>query len=143
MKQLHEIDFTAASLALAVANTPSFLIRKLKSDPGVKFIADSYSDEQILNELRATPNADPAEPLNAVRPYAYLTALWMKPRPDALRIAAELETSRWRWYSVIASFLLDTYSPISSQTVQAPHIAKWSATPSSTVPASNVILEPN
>lgn len=142
MKQLNEIDLTAASFALAVANTPPFLIRKLKSDPAVKLINDSFSDDQILNELRALANADPAEPLNAVRPYAYLTALWMKPRPDALRVAAELNMNRWRWYSVIASFLLDTYSPISSQTFQTPRAKEGSATPGSTVPASRIILVP-
>lgn len=142
MKHLNEIDLAAASLAYGVANTPSFLVRKLKSDPAVKLISDSFSDDQILSEIRLLGNADPTEPLNAVRPYAYLTALWMKPRPDALRAAAVLNMTWWRWYSVIASFLLDTYSPISSQTIQAPQSVGGSTTIVSTVPASKIILVP-
>ncbi len=140
MKHLSEIDLAAASLALAVANTPSFLIRKLKSDPAVKLISDSFSDDQILNELKTIATADPTRPLNAVRPYAYLTALWMKHRPDGLRAAAALNMSWWRWYSVIASFLLDTYSPISTQTFEASRVIERSTTVGSTVPARKIII---
>ena len=142
MKALNEINLSGAALALAVANTPPFLMRKLQSDPSVRLISETFSDEQILDGLRALAGIDPGEPLNAVRPYAYLTALWMKPRPDALRVAAGFSMARWRWYEVIASYLNATYSPISTQIFQASNTSEWGASPTSAVPATSIILLP-
>jgi hypothetical protein len=142
MKQINEIDLTGPSLALTVANTPLFLVRKLRNDPAIRLISEGFSEDQILDALNGLSNTDPSEPINAVRPYVYLTALWMKSRSDALRKAATLNMSRWRWYSYISLVLLDTYSPITTQTLPTTHTAAAdrSATLTSSVPASRIIL---
>ena len=98
MNQLIDIDVAEAAQTLAVANTPFFLLRKLRTDPAVREINERFSEDEILDGLKTALGLEPTEPRNAVRPYVYLTALSQKPRPDALRTAAALRADKWDWY---------------------------------------------
>jgi hypothetical protein len=143
MIPLDQVDLTLAAQALAVANTPLFLIRKLKSDSAVRTISESYSDDEILIGIRATlASAEGGELVNVVRPYAYLVALWMKPRPTALRSASEFDAGGWTWYSTIPSYLSETYSPISRQTFIARPTGLVVSASKSEVPISTIVLKP-
>jgi hypothetical protein len=139
---LNDVDLTEAVRSLATANTPLFLIRRLKIDAAIRSISEGVSDDEILNGLRVVLDVGPTNPLNTVRPYAYLAALWMKPRPDALRAAVAMNANRWFWYQFMASYLMETYSPISTQTVLAPNRTVPLAVPASAIPASKIILTP-
>jgi hypothetical protein len=82
MKSLSEATLGMACEVFAVANTPAYLIRKLRQDPEISEISRSISDEEILAALRLAVKEDCAILLNAVRPYAYLVALSMKSKND-------------------------------------------------------------
>lgn len=142
MKKLTDIDLTGATQSFGLANTPFFLLRKLKGDPAVTEIGTGFSEDEILKALRTALDGDPTEPSNAVRPYAYLVALWQKPRPDSLRTAVTLRADKWGWYRQIALALLETYSPISTQILSPARVNVPSAMPTSGVPANKIIFEP-
>ncbi|HTQ59586.1 MAG TPA: hypothetical protein VMI32_05155 [Candidatus Solibacter sp.] len=141
MNRLFDIDISEAAQSLAVANTPYFLLRKLKTDPAVREISERFSQDEILDGLRTALEADPTESVNAVRPYVYLAALSQKPSPEALKAATTLQADKWEWYLLIAASFLETYFSISRQTFRAEPIILSSARPTSTVPASRIVFK--
>lgn len=122
MKAAHDFDLVEASRVLGVANTPLFLVRKLQADAEIRAISEEVSGEQILEGLAMALSQEPATPVEAVRPYAYLVALWFKPVPVYLKDAAKLSPAaeHWRWFEYISSVLIETYSHVESATLKVP-----------------------
>lgn len=112
MRTLQDINLASASLTLAVANTPLFLLRKLRADPSVHEIAASFGGDEILAELSRLACSEPRDVIDYVRPYAFLVSLSMLPSIDYLKRVASIKgTDRWEWFSYIHRVLLDTYIP--------------------------------
>jgi hypothetical protein len=119
MRSFAEVEFSQASHAYAVANTPLFLIRKLQQDPVVHEISRSFSGEQILEELRRSVEHEPRGLVDYVRPYVYLTALSRQQQDLYLKSAGQLANSaKWDWFEYMRQVLLSTYAPTSAQEVQ-------------------------
>ncbi len=114
------LDLTQAAKIYGVANTPLFLIRKLQDDASVRAISAAYSGPEIVEALRSMVAAEPRDPVEAVRPYALLVALWFKPEVDDLQEAAKLETTIYGWYSYIAEVLVASFSPVHDQVIEVP-----------------------
>jgi hypothetical protein len=118
MKNIEEAKLIQACETFAVANTPIYLVRKLRMDQEVFEIGRTFSSDDILAAIRRAIQADPADLLNAVRPYAYLVALSMKPEIKGLQEAEKIEVKPWRWYKFISNYLLETWSaPVSEQKI--------------------------
>ena len=115
-----DLDLKQAAKIYGIANTPLFLIRKLQDDVSVRAISAAYSGPEIVGALRSMVAVEPCDPVEAVRPYALLVALWFKPEIDDLREAAEFETSIYSWYSYIAEVLLTKFSPVHDQVIEVP-----------------------
>jgi hypothetical protein len=115
-----DFDLTGASRVYGVANTPLFLVRKLQADPAVRALGERCAGQEIIAALRQVLCAEPMNPVDAVRPYAFLVALWFKPEIEHLKEAARLQGGSFTWYSLIAEALLSTFSPIHTQVVQVP-----------------------
>lgn len=118
---IEQVDLSRAAATYAVANTPLFLIRKLREDPAVSTIATEFPGDQTLTALkRAVEHYPPTDLCDYVRPYLYLVALSMKDTDAYLRKALELpNTKYWDWFNYVALALLQTYTPTQSQTVRA------------------------
>lgn len=121
MNSLNEADLTAACGAYAVANTPYFLIRKLRQDPIVSEIARSFSADVLFAELGRALEARPDDSVGWVRPYVYLVALAMAGQDQKLREAADLpNANRWDWFDHMRRVLLETSSPVTSRVLSVP-----------------------
>lgn len=116
----NDFDLTDASLVYAVSNTPLFLVRKLQADPVVRAIGEGCSGEEIIQALRAAVATEPQDARQAVRPYAYLVALWYKPELDHLLEAAKTPAPHHSWFTYIASALIATFSPVQKQLITVP-----------------------
>ncbi len=114
------LDLTDAALTYAVSNTPLFLVRKLQSDPAVHALAEECSGEEIVEAIRAAVSHEPADPQEAVRPYAYLVALWYKPSQEYLSEARTVQAPDYPWFPYIVSALQQTFSPIQKQLIDVP-----------------------
>ena len=137
----YDFDLTEASRIYAVANTPLFLVRKLQADPAVKAICDACAGQQIVEALRATIMVEPANSVEAVRPYAFLVALWFKPEVEHLQAAATFQTSIYNWYQYVAQVLVETFSPVQRQVIEVPGIVRTqSASAGSSTPTTGVII---
>lgn len=121
MNSFSEANLSGASRAYAVANTPLFLLRKLREDTAVLEISQSFSADAIYSELRTAIIAVPHDIVTTVRPYVYLVALAMKKNEDYLRQVATLPgIANWDWLEYIRQVLLETSSPVSEQVLSIP-----------------------
>lgn len=119
MKTLDEAHLARAASDYAVANTPLFLIRKLREDPVVHEISNSFRDEEILAAFRQAVEVEPQTAEDYVRPYVFLVALALKPRDICLRAAAQVpHMEKWDWLEYVQRVLVASYVPTISETLR-------------------------
>jgi len=99
------LKFEAAMQAFALANTPLFVVRKLRSDPEVLALSARSSPEHLLDKLNTSLSRKPRSLRSAVMPYVYLVALFLKHDPRHLDLARRLDGSHHDWYNYIANAL--------------------------------------
>lgn len=143
MISFNEANLSQAARVYAIANTPLFLIHKLREDPAVHDIARSFSGEQILLELQRATVGEPQTPADYVRPYALLAALALKSDVGYLRAAARIERAyTWEWFDYIHRVLLTTHSPTTSDTMRAHgNISPLSRTVRTTSPVERLTMK--
>ena len=117
MKPLDTINFAEAYASYAVANTPLFLVRKLRDDDAVREVSRQLTSDEILQALKLSIEHRPLDIDSTIRPYVLLVALYMKPTIDGLVEAKELSAPHWRWFAQIRDHLLATYYEVDVQKV--------------------------
>jgi hypothetical protein len=122
MKSQQDHNYRNAEAAFVVANTPLFLLRKLRSDPVVRTIAFDLSDDEIISALRAAVRQKPTDIREAVLPYVYLVALSIKGKFASLKQAVDIDAPHAEWFKYIGNYLLQSFTPSTSQTVVLPKI---------------------
>jgi hypothetical protein len=120
MNTISEIDLTQACEAFAIANTPLFLVRKLQADPAVHATSQRFSGQQLLDGLREVLREEPKGIIDSVRPYALLVALSLQGDIEHLRAASQISAKGWDWFEYIAAFLVETFSPITTEIIRVP-----------------------
>lgn len=120
MNELGQIDLKEAEAAMAVANTPLFLLRKLRVDPSVHALPRKFEGNALLTALKDALQKEPQTLREMVAPYAYLVALSMFATMSYVKEVATLKAPFTPWYSHIAEVLLKTYTPISRQSLVVP-----------------------
>ena len=137
-----QIDLSEAERVFAVANTPLFLLRKLRADRGVQDIHANFTGPQILKALKSAIRKKPTTLDAATRPYAYLVALSMNTEVSYLKQAAELSVPHFDWFEYIANVLVKTRRPTSMQTITvAPEIVSPSLSHKSTAPVKRSTIK--
>jgi hypothetical protein len=121
MKKLQEIDLKQACSVFAVANTPLFLLRKLRQDASVLEISRSFSGEEILGHLRDLISREPETMLDHTLPYVCLVALALKDDDRDLKRAMTIPApTKWNWFDYIRKVLVETYTPTTHTTLWVP-----------------------
>jgi len=121
MSALSQISFSEAEHTFAVANTPLYLIRKLRQDPTVYEVSKRFSGEEILGELKHVLMVEPSSLADYVRPFVYLVALWHMPDDKYLKMSPQIANASERdWYKYVKRVLIETYSPTIDLRVQLP-----------------------
>ena len=129
MKPLDQIDLAEAESIFAIANTPHFLIEKLRTDPAVRSINSTYKGEDVLKELEVAVQKKPLTLSAAVRPYAYLVALSFNPNISYLKRATKLPAPNFDWFEYLGNVLIKEYQSTSDTIFNAP--AQLTEAPSS------------
>jgi hypothetical protein len=114
----NDVDLRQASYVYGIANTPLFLVRKLQDDPAIRALGTECPGEQLVDALRLIAALEPASAVEAARPYAFLVALWFNPNIEHLREASTIQAPVHKWYAYIAQVLLETFSPVQSQSIE-------------------------
>lgn len=118
--KMQDIDIREAVQVYALANTPLYLIRKLKEDANIQSLSRQFSGEELLTALEGSLRKNPQTLEDYVRPYSYLVALALLPKDTYLRDAAKLpNAAKWEWYPYVQSVLMETFTPTQRLTIQA------------------------
>jgi hypothetical protein len=119
MTALKPLNLSQAQRDYAVANTPFFLLQKLRSNPAVQLWASHSDADQILRAMQRTLARTPKTLKDFVKPYAMLAALSMKGNAGAIRRATTLNASHHMWYKYLADAL--------DQTSNSTTLERWSS----------------
>jgi hypothetical protein len=121
MNGIDRVDLKQACRYFAVANTPLFLVRKLRSDPTVFDVSRSFSSEEIVGHIRDIMSRDPETVFDHAAPYAFLVALSLKPDDRGLKLTMTVPVSeKWGWFGYIRDVLLETYIPVAQSSIWVP-----------------------
>jgi|BogFormECP12_OM1_1039635.scaffolds.fasta_scaffold07515_3 hypothetical protein len=104
----YTIATPSAKEAVLVANTPSFLLDRLRKDIAVQFVLDNMKPHEIVAALREGLANPPSDPVALVPLYVYLVAL-SSVDPSEQKIWNELRSldlSRLEWAETIRSLVL-------------------------------------
>jgi hypothetical protein len=117
MKSQHDYNYSSAEAAFVTANTPLFLLRKLRSDPVVRAMALDLSEDEIISALRSAVGQKPTDIREAVLPYLYLVALSIKGKVAPLKQAVDIVAPHAEWFKYIGNYLLQSFTPSTTQVV--------------------------
>ncbi len=121
MKLFSKFDLSDSAQTFAVANTPLFLLRKLRQDPVVLEIARSLSARELLAEFHESLHAAPKDLVEAVAPFVYASALSMKESDAYLLDASRNPAIDQRdWLRFFVETLFRTFSPTSRVDILVP-----------------------
>jgi hypothetical protein len=139
MKIIQGLDTSSARTAFVVANTPSFLLTRLRSDPAVA-AARRHSEQELLQALKRAVHKSPKTGDDYVLPYILLVALAGKGSRAALEQAAQIEAPHHNWYKPIVETLIKTFGATSVHAINIPMSIR-PATNTSTASSRTVITE--
>ena len=102
------ITTASAQEAVLVANTPSFLVDRLRKDVAVQTVAVNLDGRQILSVLRGILTPPPNDVLGIVTAYVYLVALSYSDPQDGELWAefGNLDLSALAWGDIIRGLIV-------------------------------------
>ena len=120
MKTLDQMNLDGAQGIFATANTPLFLLRKLRANPDVQRINSVCDAEDILEALNRAVLHKPQTLEDMVRPYAYLVALSLNQTKSYLERGATIPAPHHAWFQYIGEVLIKTYQTTAFSVIESP-----------------------
>jgi hypothetical protein len=117
MTALTPITLNEAQAAVAVANTPLFLVRRLRENPALRRAHVMHGAEKIFAALQTVLPNKPSDLTAATEAYFYLVALSLDDDKSWLRRALALSAPHIKWFSDIAEYLVETAKPTVAKTL--------------------------
>lgn len=130
VQELLSLDLSSAEEDFAIANTPFFLLRKLRINPFVHIVARRASSRALLQSLQKSLTSRPRTARTALRPYFYLAALGIKNDPAALKKAASFECPHHVWFEPMIAAIIASRKATATETYRVPSRIKVAMTSS-------------
>ena len=102
------VSLREAEMSLAVANTPMFLVLRLREDPAVRRALELHGAKRIFSALETATRRKATDLSEATEPYFYLVALSLDPDLSWLQRASSLPASDIKWFKEISEYLNTT-----------------------------------
>ena len=118
MSKRKVLDLSSIELVLALANTPSFVIRKLLQDPAVEVLS-GWEENVLVDELQRCIFAKNKTPRQRVFPYAAIVALALKRAMKPIATFGRRKTDHIRWFKEICAILQRNYSSVELTRIEA------------------------
>jgi hypothetical protein len=104
------IDTTNVETNFVVANTPNFIVRRIREDKAPHLLSQNFSAEQLLKMYVEASAKKPDNLRELVTPYLLLSALWLKTDIKYLRDAIVFSPHpQYKWLRAFAQILIDTF----------------------------------
>lgn len=116
------IATATAKEAVLVANSPSFLLDRLRKDIAVRYVLDSMTLPGIVEALRTGLRTRPDDPSSLVVLYVYLVALSASDPADRdiWKQIESLDLSRLEWGEVIRKLIMADAIPTTTMEYTLP-----------------------
>jgi hypothetical protein len=121
-----KLKLNEAEKSFATANTPLYLIRKLRTDVSVSRLAARATAVQLFREMRIALRSTSDDFRSSVLPYVLLVALSLKSENKFIIKAATLPAPHHPWFRYCCDYLATTYRPISAQKLSSSRKLKTS-----------------
>lgn len=110
MSTIDRTNLHTAGTSFGLANTPTFLLRRLQNDSAVSAIRAGSTDDELLQALRVALATEPKTLEDAVRPYVLLVALSRSSDVRKLDAAQQIQPrpEHFDWYFEILRVLRDS-----------------------------------
>jgi hypothetical protein len=125
-----------ANEVVLVANTPSFIFKRLREDSVVRYIADTHSAQEI-SEWFATHSEKPEQAEELVLRYMYLVALSMKDAKDVSELIGRIPLDSIHWGKEIAELAASRAKPTTMISLDAPTTKR---TPMSSTASTGIFI---
>ena len=109
MTTLDKLTLEGAQSIFAVANTPLYLLRKLRAETGVQLLGSAFGADEVFEALNIAVLQPPQTLQDLVRPYVYLIALSLNRDKSYLERAAKLTAPHHHWFQYIGNVLIKEY----------------------------------
>jgi len=118
------LDTTTIEAQFVIANTPNFIVRRIKEDKIPYLLSKNMPPNSVLKLFVESLEKKPDDLRELVTPYICLAALSLAPDLKFLRDAI-LFTPRpnYKWLRPFAQILIDTYRPTTFVSVRPPAIS--------------------
>jgi hypothetical protein len=139
-----QINLTETANIYLIANTPIFLIRRLQADSSVYALAQLCTASDLYDAIVSSLAKPPEDPIEAVRPFAFLVALRIQNCAQLFYKAAELPAPHLPWFSTVARMLGVTFVPNANVTMTVtppPSLTDFSGSTTRTVASGVVEVE--
>lgn len=138
-----QFPLAEAQATFAIANTPLFLLRKLREGKEAQDVSRRMSGEQLLEALHGSVQEAPKTLYEAVRPYVCLVALSLKDEVKFLRESTLIEPSyQDEWFAYARQVLLEMFRPTSHKTIPVPALPQQVVTTRTDAPSNVAVVEP-
>lgn len=131
------IDTQAAKEAVLFANSPSYLLDRLRRDASVEYLIDRLSTKQIIETLAGLCSEPPKDPLDIVRGYVFLVALSLKHDLDSYQgIVNAIDLNCLQWGDELRDSILRARVPTTLSEIRYREAEKYE--PSETTPSKGL-----
>jgi hypothetical protein len=109
------LDLSGPESSYVVANTPMYLIRKIRNDDSVALVSRSLSPDQILDAYKEAVQQEPKTLRDFVVPHVCLVALSRSKTVEQLRASTRIKHRlEYKWLDFVQRYLLDTYQSVTT-----------------------------
>jgi hypothetical protein len=119
MIDLSGINFSGAESTLLVANTPMFIIRKLRADSAVITLARTFEADALAETLRERLTTPPQTPRDRAIPYALMVALSLKNKRAMIKDLLPNLGEHYPWLRAVGESLFSSLSPVTTNELVA------------------------
>lgn len=104
-------EFHNARIVYAVANTPLYLLERLREDAEVQAFARRSDGPTLFGLMSSALETPPCTLQQAVLPYVYLICLALKNDILQLQRARALSSDGYKWFSYLVDIVNSTSTP--------------------------------
>ena len=109
MTETTSYKFPGAKRAFLAANSPSYFLRKLRSDPDIQKVATTANALELITAIGAALKEAPVSLDQLVVPYALLAALAVKGPRSRLEEVMTIPSPHHEWFTDISTKLVDSW----------------------------------
>ena len=118
----------SATAVCLVANTPTYLFKRLREDDDVQCIGRRFETSEIIELLTQSANDVTQDPNTVVKVYVFLVAMSFNDYPEFSGFLATFDAPQVRWIDELKSLIVAKATSTTTDIITGPSLDKRTAT---------------